>query len=301
MSITITISGNTAADVQEHLRELLNSTAGGTLIVQPVEEQNVITDEKLASGANEAAPVKRERGKPAPGRSRRTKEEIAEDEAADAADAKLSEEATDAGIQSENGKDVKAAISTGESRVGPEDDPETEAQDAADEQAEADANRKGLTLDDVRHAVGAYNKKYGMAAAVADIPSILGCAIVEVPEDGIADAIAKIEEAVKLNPMARDVVGGDKKKVEQVKNEPVATIDDVKAAMLDYAEKFDGQRTDFNKMPNTMADCPAIFKLCFGEKVTKLSEIPNDPGAFAKAVAGIREAIAKDPYKRGAK
>ncbi|MCH4543177.1 hypothetical protein [Ochrobactrum sp. A-1] len=304
MSITITISGNTANDVQEHLRQLLNGTVGGTLIVQPVENQNVVTDEWLASQGKDdtaAAPVKRERGKPAPGRARRTKEEIAEDEAADAADAKLSEEATDAGIQSDTGKDVKAAISTGESRVGPEDDPETEAQDAADEKAEAEANRKGLTLDDVRHAVGAYNKKFGMAAAVADIPSILGCAIVEVPEDGIADAIAKIEEAVNLNPMGRDIVGAEKSKAEPAKNEPGATLDDVKSAMLDYAEKFDGQRTDFNKMPNTMADCPAIFKLIFGDKVTKLSEIPADGEAYAKAVSGIREAIAKDPFKRGAK
>lgn len=311
MSITITISGDTDSEIRKHLEFLLNSTSGGQLAVVDPEpaaveetETRTVSEQRAAEAAPEAT-VKRERGKPAPGRARRTKEEIAEDEAADLADAKLSEDATDAGIQSETGNDVKAAISTGENRVGPEDDPETEAQDAADEKAEADANRSGLTLDDVRRAVGEYNKKYGIAAAVADIPAILGCQIVDIAESDIADAIAKIEQAVELNPLGRGAPAtAEKPKTEapaKTENKaPSATLDDVKAAMLDYAEKFDGQRTDFNAMPNTMADCPAIFKLIFGDKVTKLSEIPADAGSFAKAVSGIREAIAKDPFKRGA-
>lgn len=89
---------------------------------------------------------KRERGKPAPGRARRTKEEIAEDEAADKADAARSSEAF--GIQS------------GGERVNPEE----AAQDAADEAAEDAANRdaaKPLTLDDVKNAVGLYVTKFG--------------------------------------------------------------------------------------------------------------------------------------------
>lgn len=88
---------------------------------------------------------KRERGKPAPGRARRTKEEIAEDEAADAADAAAPTE---------------HAISTGGERINPEE----AAQDAADEAAEDEANRepeKSLTLDDVKNAVGLYITKFG--------------------------------------------------------------------------------------------------------------------------------------------
>lgn len=88
---------------------------------------------------------KRERGKPAPGRARRTKEEIAEDEAADKADA--------AGSSA-------FGISTGGDRVNPEE----AAQDAADEAAEDAANRdaaKPLTLDDVKNAVGLYVTKFG--------------------------------------------------------------------------------------------------------------------------------------------
>ncbi len=312
MSITITISGETNAEVREHLEYLMQTTSGGQLIVKEVEKPAVsqpaetavadLGDALTSTSVGNEAVAKRERGKPAPGRARRTKEEIAEDEAADAADAKLSDEATDAGLQSDSGKDVKSAISTGENRVGPEDDAETAAQDAADEKAEADANREGLTVDDIRQAVGRYNKKYGTAAAVADIPSILGCPIVEVPEDGIADAIAKIEEAIVLNPMGRGAAATEETpKVEEKPKAATATKEDVQAAMLDYAEKFDGQRTDFNAMPNTMADCPSIFKLIFGDKVTKLSEIPADGEAYAKAVSGIREAIAKDPFKRGTK
>lgn len=88
---------------------------------------------------------KRERGKPAPGRARRTKEEIAEDEAADAADA-----------ASATGQ----SISTGGERVNPEE----AAQDAADEAAEDAANadpEKPLTLDDVKNAVGLYIERFG--------------------------------------------------------------------------------------------------------------------------------------------
>ena len=89
---------------------------------------------------------KRERGKPVPGRARRTKEEIAEDEAADAADAAAPQN-----------------IQTGGERINPEDEA-TASQDAADEAAEDAANRepeKPLTLDDVKTAVGLYITKFG--------------------------------------------------------------------------------------------------------------------------------------------
>lgn len=101
---------------------------------------------------------KRERGKPAPGRARRTKEEIAEDEAADAADAAAASE------QPQN-------IQTGGERINPEE----AAQDAADEAAEDAANadpEKPLTLDDVKNAVGEYVSKFGMEAAQADGPGL---------------------------------------------------------------------------------------------------------------------------------
>lgn len=103
----------------------------------------------------------RKRGEPSPGKKRRTAAEVAEDEAAEAAE-------------------TKQNISTGEARVDPEnpeaDDSEADAaQDAADEAAEVEAHRdpeKPLTIDDVKAVVMAYAEKYGMPAAQADGPRI---------------------------------------------------------------------------------------------------------------------------------
>jgi hypothetical protein len=234
----------------------------------------------------------RKRGEPSPGKSRRTKAEIAEDDADDKADAERDAAATEAGIQANSADDVKPAISTGENRIGPDDE-----QDDADEAAEVEANRKGLTHDDLRQAVGRYQKKFGMAAAVAGIPALLGCAIVEVAEADLAAAIAKVDNAV-----AGDAPGPVEDAVPVVADKPVkkaVTKDDVMAAMLRYAKKFDGQNTDMNAMPNTMEDAPKIFGLLFGKDVVKLSQVPAD--GYAKTVAAFDEAIAKDPFKRGAK
>jgi hypothetical protein len=115
----------------------------------------VTGDVEVQSGQ---ADVKRERGKPAPGRARRTKEEIAEDEAADKAEAATGQ-----------------TISTGGERVGPEDDAATQEQDKADEQAEVAASRdtvKPLTIDDVKQAVGLYVAKHGLPATNEDGPNI---------------------------------------------------------------------------------------------------------------------------------
>lgn len=73
------------------------------------------------------------------------------------------------------------AISTGEARVGPEDSAEDQAQDAEDEAAET-AGQTELTLDDLRNAMGDYVNKYGMPAAQADGPLLLGQALGPVPE-----------------------------------------------------------------------------------------------------------------------
>lgn len=313
MSIQITIHGDANEDVQNHLRFLLNSTAGGSLVVTatPTElvrgatldqsaARTIIDSDgnvmKSSEADHDAATAARERGKPAPGKSRRTKEEIAEDEAADAADAKLSEDATNVGLQANAAGDVKPAISTGDNRVGPDD-----AQDDADEQAEVEANRKGLTLDDLRKAVGGYQRKFGMTAIVEDVPVILGCKMADVPEGELAAAIAKIEDATRLNPLERFVVGDEPQAGAKTEPETRAyTKADVITAMMAYAAKYD-KTSDQEKMAFTMEDCPRVFKMLFGDNVDKLSLIPATSEAFAKAVAGIEEMTAKDPFKRGAK
>lgn len=89
-------------------------------------------------------------GQPAPGKARRTKAEIAEDEAAGS---------------------TTQGISTGESRVGPEDDAETQAQDEADEKAEVEAEREPdapLTTEDLKEAMSAYVTKFGIPATQED-------------------------------------------------------------------------------------------------------------------------------------
>jgi hypothetical protein len=272
-----------------------------------------ITEAVASLDEENAAPV-RQRGKPGEGRARRTKAEIAEDEAADAKDAALQKAAAEANIQIE--KDPRLAdmqaISTGEERIGP-DDAATEAQDRADEAAEAEAGRKGLTLDDLRQAVGAYQRKFGMAASVADVPQILGCKVVEVPEAKLQWAIDEMRQAADLNPFERNIVGGDMAEqlvtTETEKPAPAqasktVTRDEVVAAMIAYAKKYDGPTADPANgatMPFANEDCPKVFKMLFGEEVFSLSRIPADPEAYEKTLAGLQEMTEKDPFKRGAK
>lgn len=116
--------------------------------------QATVTNTPRAGETEAQTAVRRERGKAAPGRARRTKEEIAEDEAADAADA------------------AKGNISTDpENRVGPEDTPEVQEQDAADEAAEVEDNREPeqpLTAEDLKAAMGLYVNKFDIPAAQED-------------------------------------------------------------------------------------------------------------------------------------
>lgn len=108
----------------------------------------------------------RKRGEPSPGKARRTKAEIAEDEAAEASE--------------------QANIRSGaEDRVDPEnppaeDDEATAQQDAADEQAEAESAE--LTIDDVKAVVNDYVAAYGMPAVQEDGPAIFKEALGNPPD-----------------------------------------------------------------------------------------------------------------------
>lgn len=155
-----------------------------------------------ATEAMQAEAPKRERGKPAPGRARRTKEEIAEDEAADKAEA------------SATPTEEAPLISTGEERIDPTT-AEDAAQDAADEAAEVEATKgPELTHDDVRAALQKYLAAYGTPAAMEDGPKVLtmmfGAEVTKVsavPADqaSLAKAVAGIEEMTRKNPFARRV------------------------------------------------------------------------------------------------
>lgn len=203
-----------------------------------------VTETELANAAADrqidtADLPKRERGKPSPGKARRTKEEIAEDEAADKRE---TVPGTRYFIHPESGSHfttedgsrpvgdglveevsaeqyaayvakLKPAISTGEERIDPTTT-EDAAQDAADEAAEAEATKPAeLTHDDVRAALKKYLDAYGTPAAMEDGPKVLkmlfgeGAAKVsDVPVDqaSLAKAIAGIEEMLTKNPFKRE-------------------------------------------------------------------------------------------------
>jgi hypothetical protein len=240
----------------------------------------------LDEPAVQAAIAKRERGKPSPGRARRTKEEIAEDEAADRA----------GHVGAEVMKTIEAAdramISSGEERINPED-AETVAQDAADEAAETAAAGTGApTLNDLRKLMGDVQRKHGMATATR-IPFLLGKPIAEITDAELPEALAKVQTLLDGDTPAAAQAVTTATVAAGAEPAPTATKEDLVAAMLEYADFADGTREQA-KMKWTMVDVPVVFDKLFG--VQKLSEVPAD--GYGKAVAGIREMLDKDPFNR---
>jgi hypothetical protein len=204
MTITIQIDAYTHPDIlrvaAEAALKLADSYATRFEVVAGISGGNIRVKEEpelsFSAPVAVAETPKRERGKPSPGKSRRTKEEVAEDEAADAAE-----------------QEVIANISTGEERIDPTS-PEDAAQDAEDEAAEAEAvATPEATADDVRAALGKYVKAYGMPAAMEDGPKVLAllfgdkCAkISDIPADpaSYAKAVAGIDEMLVKNPYKRE-------------------------------------------------------------------------------------------------
>jgi hypothetical protein len=154
-----------------------------------------------------------------------------------------------------------------------------------------------LTRDDLRAAVGRYAKTHGLVNAQANIPLILGCSILEVPEteDALMAAIFKVECAISgFNP-------GNGYADPVTVEEPVqATKDDVAEGFRAYAQKYDGQCTDLNKATNTLKDGPAILESVFGKGVHRIAQIPASPENYGKALAAINKAINENTYDRKA-
>jgi hypothetical protein len=230
---------------------------------------------------DEAPAARRERGKPSPGKARRTKEEIAEDEAADKADAE--------NIVDESGESSGMSISSGEERISPEDEADA-AQDAADEAAETERNGGMSARERLRKALGSLGIKAGVEAVKPG--GLIGMTIDQVPEDEIEAMIAKIEAAKTSPTITQETIDNVKRVEEEMRR---ATKDDLMQAMLDYAEVFDGTRNP-SEAKLAQVDAGEVFKMLFGEGVSKLSAVPAD--GYDKAIAGIKEAIEKNPFKR---
>lgn len=234
----------------------------------------------------------RKRGEPSPGKSRRTKAEIAEDEAAGPAiTASSGDVFADLNVERPD-----AAISTGEARVGPEDDEATAAQDAADEAAEAAAKREPgtLTHDDLRHALGAYQKKHGMAEAVKAVQpgGLIGRPVIEVPEADLEAVIAK------LNGEAVSEVSKDVEVTSDTTDKPAKTFtkDDVKALMIEYVTKYGKQAGDedgpkINEL--ALGKIPEGKTAANGQPATKWvwSVLPDDQDSIANLVKYWKAAI----------
>lgn len=223
---TIAVAALPASELRQHQKDLYGGTAlqgigeaqaaSAPATTAPVEiaSMTVLPDDASPADVAEAfanlvdKTGKRERGKPAPGKARRTKEELAEDEAAERA------ELSPGAAMVEDGK---LSISTGEERVDPA---EVEAQDKADEQAEVEQTRKDdkpLTIDDVKAVVTAYVGKYGMPAVQEDGPKIFVEALGAPPEGEaywkmsllpddqakLAKVVSVWQKAVELNPLKR--------------------------------------------------------------------------------------------------
>lgn len=221
-------------------------------------------------------PATRVPGQPSPGRKRRTKEEMAEDEAYFAARGIATAPATPESL---------AAISTGEERISPEDE--------ADERAEAETTT--LTIDDIREAVGRYTARFGIATAQRNVPLILGCAIVEVPDtqEAISEAIAKIDRVTQ----AIGEPEGPVIETKPVEKPVLAAKDDVHEALLSYAMKYDGTR-DVSQMKHTLEDGPRILSGLFGPEIRRVAEIPATPEQYGAALTAINKAILDNPFNR---
>jgi hypothetical protein len=173
-------------------------------------DEGTSTSEQSDLSAETTDAPKRERGKAAQGRARRTKEEIAEDEAADKADA----------AAASAGAETGAEVADRQISTSPEDrhDPNNpdDVADAADEAAETAAAKaetgNKLTHDDVRNALGAYVKAYGMPAAQEDGPKVITLMfgegkskVSDIPDtqEDLAKAVAGIKEMTTKNPYSR--------------------------------------------------------------------------------------------------
>ena len=225
-------------------------------------------------------------GQPAPGRKRRSRAEVEADDAYFATHGKAIPEPV---AEDEAEPDSIFGGDLVQSKAA--------AQDAADEARETAATKTGLTLDDLRKAVGAYQSLHGTAAAIKNVPRILGKPMYEVTDDELVEAIAKIEAATAKAPTKVVTDAPAPAKTEKAK--PIdATKEGVIAALRRYALRFDGQDRDLSAAgaPATQEDGKKIVKAAIG--VENLAQMPNDPATFAKLIEAIDLALANNQFGR---
>lgn len=221
-------------------------------------------------------------GKAANGRNRRNAAEVAEDKAYELAHPEQF-------AKPPTVEKPKAEPAPIEPPVVSEEDA---AQDEQDEAEESAANREDaeLTLENVREAIGRYQKRFGNADAIKNIPALIGGAVIEIPrtQEALQAAIDKIDAAVAAPGL-----------LDQPPRE--ATREAVAEAVHLYGVKYDGARGDLAKMPNTVADMPKVLQAEFGRGVETLGKIKDDPTWWGRALTAIETATSDNPFKRVAR
>ena len=232
----------------------------------------------------------RERGKAGPGHRRRTNEQIKADDAYFAAHPQTAPLAP--------GADAPL-ISTGEERISPED--------AADEAAETAARATDKpTLETLRAAVGRYTEAFGAKASIDNIRAIIGKPMIEVAEDELSAAIARVEAATRGETITMTTLTETAAIPESVfgdaladkPTEPVhATKADVIEAFAAYGKKYDGV-SDPKLMTITREDLPKVLEGVFGAGATTVAKIPQTPEGFGKAMTAVYAAVRDNPFGR---
>ena len=253
------------------------------------------TAERIIDAAESDPPKKRHR---------RTKEQIAADEAA-----------ARAGVKPESTVN-KSTISSGEERVNP--------QDTADEEAQRKAENPDdkITHYHVRAAIKKYGDTFGHEAAARDMRDLVGL-VSEIPDDqeklkaaidkinaqiasGARPAQAEVPKAAEPAPQTEPETGslfGDDPAPEPPKPEPFrATEDDLKAVAAEYAKKFDPAASPPLSSPIVTQDLGAIIEKTFGATVKSVKAVremgENHDLRLGMLVLAMRQALIDNPFKR---
>lgn len=237
--------------------------------------------------------AKRVPGQPAPGRKRRTKEEMEEDYAYLKRHGSMPAGAEATFAQA----GPSPAISTGAERI----DPATAAQDEADEAAETAMRATDKpTMEDLQRAVAKWIEKIGSTAVIKDLRSIIGCAMIELPEAEIGAAIGRVEAAIGGSTvLGVPNLNGQPPAPEEAEiiETPKADKDDVVTALKAYGQRYDGS-VDTNAMPITKEDMPKLFGEIFGVGVTGIGSMPKTTEAYGRITAAIAAATRDNPFRR---
>lgn len=102
------------------------------------------------------------------------------------------------------------------------------------------------------------------------------------------DPVADDDQTDDAETEAQDAA--DEKAEADANSNGKLTLDDVRGALKDYVSAFG--------IAATQEDGPKVFALLFGDACKKVSDIPEDQASLGKAVAGVQEMLAKNPYKR---